>query len=68
VTDPTGSGDIEVYPDYLSSPPGVSTLNFSAGATVANATTMSADNNGVDLYNESSGSSQLIMDVFGYYE
>jgi PKD repeat protein len=67
VTDPTGSGDIEVYPDYLSNPPGVSTLNFGAGATVANATTMSADNNGVDLYNESSGSSQLIMDVFGYY-
>lgn len=68
VTGPTGAGDIEVYPDFLDTAPGVSTLNFAAGATVANATTVSTDNTGLKLYNQSSGSSQLIVDVFGYYQ
>ena len=68
VTGPSGSGDIEVYPDYLSSPPGVSTLNFAKGDTIANATTMSTENTGEKLYNQSAGSSQLILDVFGYYQ
>ena len=68
VTDPTSGGDIEVYPDYLSTPPGISTLNFGAGGTVANATTMSPEDTGLKLYNQSPGSSQLILDMFGYYQ
>jgi PKD repeat protein len=68
VTSPTAGGDIEVYPEYLTSRPGVSTLNFSKGSTVANATTMSTEGTGVKIYNESAGSSELILDVFGYYQ
>jgi hypothetical protein len=68
VTTPTNGGDIEVYPAFLSAPPGVSTLNFSKGATVANATTMSLEDDQLKLYNQSAGSSQLLFDVFGYYQ
>jgi hypothetical protein len=68
VTTPTAGGDIEAYPDYQNTPPGVSTLNFTKGATVANSTTMTAAYTGLKLYNQSSGSSQLIVDVFGYYQ
>ncbi|HTJ68307.1 MAG TPA: PKD domain-containing protein [Actinospica sp.] len=68
VTGPTAGGDVEVYPEYLSSRPGVSTLNFGKGGTVANATTMTTEDTGLKLYNESPGSSELILDVFGYYQ
>jgi hypothetical protein len=68
VTSPTAGGDIEAYPDYLTSAPGVSTLNFTTGGTVANAITMSDWSTGLKLYNESPGSSQLILDVDGYYQ
>ena len=68
VVSPTASGDIQAYPDYLSTPPGVSTLNFPAGATAANSTTMSTESTGIKLLNQSSGSSQILVDVFGYYQ
>ena len=67
VTQSTKNGDIEAYPNYLTTPPGVSTLNFAAGQTIANSTTMTGENNGMKLLNQSSGSSELIVDVFGYY-
>lgn len=66
VVSPSASGDIEVYPAISINPPGVSTLNFTAGATVANSTTM-ADEDGLKLYNQSSGTSQLLLDISGYY-
>jgi PKD repeat protein len=66
VVSPTASGDIEVYPAYSDNAPGVSTLNFTSGATVANSTTM-ADEEGLKLYNQSSGTSQLLLDISGYY-
>lgn len=66
VVSPSASGDIEAYPAISINPPGVSTLNFTAGATVANSTTM-ADEDGLKLYNQSSGTSQLLLDISGYY-
>lgn len=68
VTAPTDPGDIEVYPNYLTTAPGVSTVNFAAGETVANSTTMSTESNGLKLTNQSYGTAQLIVDVFGYYQ
>jgi hypothetical protein len=68
VTGPTAGGDIEAYPDGLTSAPGVSTLNFTSGGTVANAITMGDWSTGLKLYNQSPGSSQLILDVDGYYQ
>ena len=68
VTAPAEGGYIETYPDYLTTPPGVSTLNFTAGQTIANATTMSTESSGIKLYNASGGSAQLVVDVFGYYQ
>ena len=66
VVSPTANGDIEVYPAYEDNAPGVSTLNFTTGTTVANSTTM-ADEQGLKLYNQSSGTSQLLLDISGYY-
>ena len=66
VVSPTASGDIEVYPAYEDNAPGVSTLNFTGGATVANSTMM-ADEEGLKLYNHSPGSSQLLLDLSGYF-
>jgi len=68
VTAPTQGGYVEVFPDYLNTPPGVSTQNFTPGLTISNATTMSTDANGIKLYNGSSGSTQFVVDVFGYYQ
>jgi len=68
VTQPTGSGYITVYPNYLSTAPTASTLDFSAGQTVANLAVSSIQDTGVKLLNGSGGSSQLILDVFGYYD
>lgn len=68
VTSPTSGGDIEAFPDYLSSPPGTSTVNFAAGQTVANETTLSGQSTGIKLFNQSPGSTDLIVDVFGYYQ
>jgi hypothetical protein len=68
VTAPTQNGDIEAYPDYLTTPPGTSTVNFAAGETVANSTTMSTEGGGLALTDQSTGSTQIIVDVFGYYQ
>ncbi len=68
VTRPTAGGYITVYPEYVNTAPKVSTLNFSAGETVPNLTAMSIENSGIKLFNGSAGSSQLIVDVYGYYD
>jgi hypothetical protein len=50
--------------------PGVSTLNFAAGQTVANAATIPLGENGTGgamLYNGSGGATPVVVDVFGYY-
>jgi hypothetical protein len=64
-TQPSQAGYIEAYPSQDQTPPGTSSLNFTAGATVANAATLSAYS--TDFYNGSPGTVQLIVDVAGYY-
>lgn len=50
------------------SPPSVSTLNWTKGATVPNLVQASSGANGiVDFFNQSSGSTDLVLDVMGFY-
>ena len=70
VTGPTEGGYITVYPSEQTQRPVGSTLNFSAGQTIANAASILMSNpgpGGIYLYNGSNGSVQLVVDVFGYY-
>ncbi|MBR7826120.1 right-handed parallel beta-helix repeat-containing protein [Actinospica sp. MGRD01-02] len=73
VTEPTKTGYIEAYPIQDQAAPGTSTLNFPAGATVANAATIvetfpgTSGGGGINLYNASPGTAQIIVDVSGYY-
>ena len=66
VTQATAGGSITVYPGFASAMPTESTQSFSPGITISDATTMGAYK-GIDLYNGSAGTSQLALDVFGYY-
>lgn len=67
VTEPTKGGYVTAYP-LGSSLPATSKLNFSAGSTIANAATVGTfETGGIDVHNGSSGTIQLIVDVFGYY-
>jgi hypothetical protein len=67
VTQPTSYGDIRVYADGLSQRPDTSSLNFSAGLTVANLVTVPILDGKVTLFVESPGSAHLIADLSGYY-
>lgn len=66
VTQPKAGGYLTVYPDN-GSPPGTSSLNFTAGQTVANLVTVEPFNGEVAIYNASSGSVQIVVDEQGYY-
>jgi hypothetical protein len=75
VTEPTAvSGDLVVFPEaFLNNGnlnvPTSSTLNFTKNATVPNMEiTAPGDYGDVDYLNQSSGSIQLIVDVFGYFQ
>jgi hypothetical protein len=67
----SGPGYLAVTPDNgapLTSPPGVSTLNFTKGQTVPNlvqATTGSTG--GISFWNASATANHLVLDEFGYY-
>jgi hypothetical protein len=65
VTDPAGSGYLTIW-NCSADRPEVSTLNFSARETVANAATIPLDSGGA-LCAFSSSSTDLIIDVSGYY-
>lgn len=74
VTDPTGSGDLVVFPNENSSSdspvtvPTTSALNFTTEETVPNLTFTTPGFGGYeDLYNQSAGSLQVIVDVMGYF-
>ena len=73
VVTPTHNGVLTVYPDETSnggqeSVPGTSNLNFASGQIVPNLVTVPVGPNGVvDLYNGSTGSTQLVADVVGYF-
>jgi hypothetical protein len=67
VTQPRSLGFITAYASGAARP-NASNLNFSAGQTVPNLVTVPVGADGkVTLFNSSSGSSQLIADVTGYY-
>jgi hypothetical protein len=69
VTQPTAGGNLQAYPAGTTRP-GVSNVNFGPGQTIANLALLTnsaptgADTN---VYNDSSGTTQLIIDVFGYF-
>jgi hypothetical protein len=66
-TAPTRTGYVTVYGDG-SARPGVSSLNFVAGQTVANLVIAPVGADGkVALYNGSAGTVQLLADVSGYF-
>jgi hypothetical protein len=65
-TDPTAAGFLTVWPAGLPRPL-ASNLNFTAGRTVANAVPVGVDENGqISIYN-SSGNTDVIVDVTGWY-
>jgi hypothetical protein len=65
-TDPTAAGFLTVWPAGLARPL-ASNLNFTAGQTVANAVPVGVDQNGqISIYN-SSGDTDVIVDVTGWY-
>ena len=67
VTEPRSFGFVTAYASGKSRP-NASNLNFSAGQTVPNSVTVPVGSDGkVTLFNRSSGTSQLIADVAGYY-
>ncbi|WP_307089160.1 hypothetical protein [Arthrobacter sp. B2I5] len=67
VTQPTNVGHVRAYPSQTSAP-STSNINFAPGQTVANSVTVRVGSDGiVDLLNSSSGSTQLISDVNGFY-
>ncbi|WP_158702337.1 PKD domain-containing protein [Kitasatospora sp. MMS16-BH015] len=65
-TQPTAAGYVSAYPSGGTRPT-VSSLNFTAGQTVANAAVVPVGPDGtITLYNHS-GTTQLIADLNGYY-
>jgi hypothetical protein len=74
VTQPAAGGDLVVFPDNKSSSgslviPTSSSLNFTAGATVPNLVFAAPGTDAnVDFLNQSAGSIQLVVDVFGLFE
>jgi len=71
VTQPTANGYLGVFPPGSPHIPNASVLNFAAGQQTQNAVTIGLGSATVfgdfDLYNASKGSTQLIVDVYGYY-
>jgi hypothetical protein len=70
VTQPTKGGYISAYPNDMASVPNASTVNFGPGQTVPNAATTMLGQIGVvgiNLYNGSPGTVQLVVDIEGYY-
>jgi hypothetical protein len=66
VTEPTTGGYLTVWPTGLT-PPLASNVNFAAGQTVANAVPVGVGANGqVSIFN-SSGDTDVIVDVTGWY-
>ena len=68
VTNPTGSGYLSVFPTGLDAPANSSNLNFVPGTTVPNLVLVAVGSAGqVSIYNESGGTVDVIVDLFGYY-
>lgn len=81
VTDTKAAGYLAVAPDpntlddynnntfTIPNKPSSSTLNWTKGATVANLVQASSGANGIiDFWNSSSGTTDVVIDAFGYYQ
>ncbi|WP_410814711.1 right-handed parallel beta-helix repeat-containing protein [Micromonospora sp. 067-2] len=66
VTAPTSAGVLTGYP-YLKNPPTASNVNFLADETAANLAVIKTGGARISLYNNSSGSSHVIVDQAGYF-
>lgn len=72
VVAPTRAGFVTVRAADARGRPSTSTVNFDAGATIANSTTVALSRTGAvrfvyDAYAERTGQLQLVVDVLGYY-
>ena len=63
---PTASGNLEVYPDTLAAP-GTSTLNFTKGTSVSNETVVRLIDGKIKLLNDTPGTTDISVDVLGYF-
>ena len=63
---PTASGNLEVYPDTLAAP-GTSTLNFTKGTTVSNEAVVRLIDGKIKLLNDTGGTTDVKVDVLGYF-
>jgi hypothetical protein len=64
---PTSGGYLTVWPDLITPRPVTSDLNFAAGQTVPNLVIVQVGTNGkVDVYN-AFGSTNVLIDVMGWY-
>ena len=67
VTNPAKAGYISAYPDGTGKPT-TSNINFGTGQTIPNVVVVQVGSDGyVDLANTSSGTTDLVADVAGYY-
>lgn len=66
VTGPTAGGYLTVYPDGANRPT-ASNLNFSAGQTVPNLVSVAFGSDGIDFYNGSGGTVNIIVDMDGEF-
>jgi len=67
--DPTGRGFVSIRPGDAGGVPSTSSLNVTAGLTVANSVTVQLDDEGrVDLfYHRAGATTHLLLDIVGYY-
>ncbi len=66
VTSPKAGGFLTVYPDG-SPAPLASNLNFNAGQTVPNLVTVALGAGGIDIYNGSGGTANIVVDLEGMF-
>ena len=70
MTQPTAAGQLTIYPSDQTLP-GTTTIAFSAGRTHANNTMLLLSSDGrsaVKIYNNSTGTVHVIIDVNGYFQ
>ncbi|MEH0824845.1 MULTISPECIES: DUF1565 domain-containing protein [unclassified Micromonospora] len=67
VTRPTASGVLKVYPYGAMSLPTASNLNFVAGQTIPNMVLVPVVNGRAVIYNASSGSTHVVVDLLGRF-
>lgn len=68
VTQPTTTGNYAIYPGNQGTAPHTTAIAWKSGQTVTNlSVAASAAGDGVNLYNDSTGTDQLIIDTNGYF-